>query len=143
MKPGLWLNSDNNMYMANAAKSGGNVTISNGGTHIWKADQAALTTINFSGSDTWTGQLAFTSAPTNGHTFTIEIGSSTDGSDFTTGGPDAALTGDASSTNFTFVTDVSAFTVTTGNYLALRITSNHGEYSVRTGGAWSYIFSGE
>lgn len=138
-----WLNSDNNMYMDNATKSGGNVTISNGGTYIWKADQMALTNINFSGSDTWTGQLVFTSAPTNGHTFTIEIGSSSDGSDFTTGGPDATLTGDGSSTNFTFVTDVSAFTIPTGNYLAFRIKSNDAAYSVRTGGAWSYISSPE
>jgi parallel beta-helix repeat protein len=136
-----WPNSDNNMFGNNAAKSGGNVTISNGGTHIWKADQAASKDINFSGSDTWTGQLVFTSAPTNGHTFTVEIGSSSDGIDFTTGGPDATITVDGSSTKFTFVTDASAFTVTTGNYLACRITSNNAEYSLRTGGAWSYVSS--
>jgi parallel beta-helix repeat protein len=136
-----WLNSDNNMYMDNVGKSGGNDTISNGGTKIWIADHATSTNIDFSGSDTWTGQLVFTSAPSNGHTFTIEIGSSTDGNDFTPGGPDATVTGDGSATNFTFTTDASAFIVSTGNYLAFRITSNDAEYTIRTGGAWSYISS--
>ena len=138
-----WLNSDNDMYINNAAESGGYVTISNGGTNIWKADQAASSNTNFSGSDTWTGQLDFTTAPTNGHTFIVEIGSSSDGSDFTAGGPDATITGNGSSTSFAFVTDASAFTVTTGNYLALKITSNDAEYSIRTGGAWSYLSSPE
>jgi parallel beta-helix repeat protein len=138
-----WLNSDNNMYMDDATKSGGSVTISNGGTNIWIADQAALMDVSFSGNDTWTGQLVFASAPTNGHTFTVEIGSSTDGNDFTTGGPDATLIGNGSSTVFTIATDASAFTVSTGEYSALRITSNHAEYSVRTGGAWSYTSAPE
>ena len=138
-----WLNSDNNLYINNAAKTGGFVTISNGGNQIWKADQASSTNTNFSGSDTWTGQLVFTSAPSNGDTFTIEIGSSSDGSDFTAGGPEATITGDGSSTEFTFTTYANAFTVITGNYLALRITSNNAEYSVQTGGAWSYISSPE
>ena len=136
-----WLHSDNIMYRDDVTKAGGSIEVSNGGNQIWKADQAAVTAINFSGSDTWTGQLFFTSAPTNEHTFTVEIGSSTDGSDFTAGGPDATITGNGSATGFTFTTDASYFTVTTGKYLAFRITSNHAEYSVRTGGAWSYISS--
>ena len=138
-----WLHSDDKMYRDDFTKAGGSVTISNGGTNIWISDQAALADINFSGSDTWTGQLVFTSAPTNGHTFTVEIGSSTDGSDFTAGGPDATLTGNGSSTVFTIATDASVFTVTTGKCLALRITSNHAEYSIRTGGCWSYISSSD
>ena len=138
-----WLHSDNKMYRDDMTKAGGSVTISGGGSNIWIADQAALTDINFSGSDTWTGQLVFTSAPTNGHTFTVEFGSSTNGSDFTAGGPDATITGDGSATVFTFTTDASAFSVTTGKYLALKITSNDAEYSVRTGGAWSYTSSPE
>jgi len=106
-----WLHSDDKMYRDDFTKAGGSVTISNGGTNIWISDQAALADINFSETDTWTGQLVFTSAPTNGHTFTVEIGSSTDGSDFTAGGPDATLTGNGSSTIFTFATDASVFTV--------------------------------
>ncbi len=136
-----WLNSDNNMYRDNAAKAGSSVTIPNGGNHIWIAEQAASSNISFAAFLTWTGQLVLTSAPTSGHTFTLQIGSSTDGSDFTAGGPEATLTGDGSSTRLTFSTNASAFTVTTGNFLAVRITSNHAEYSVRTGGAWSYVSS--
>ncbi|MDZ7860391.1 MAG: NosD domain-containing protein [Candidatus Krumholzibacteriota bacterium] len=136
-----WLHSDDKMYRSDFSKAGGSVTISNGGTNIWKADQVALTDIIFSGSDTWTGQLVFTAAPTTGHILTIEIGSSTDGSDFTAGGPNATLTGNGSATKFNFETDASAFTVSAGKYLAIRITSNHAEYSIRTGGVWSYASS--
>jgi len=138
-----WLHSDDKMYRSEVAKTGGSITISSSGSNIWIADQAALATRNFSGSDTWTGQVAFTSAPTNGHTFTVEIGSSTNGSDFTAGGPDVTITGNGSATVFTFTTDASAFSVSTGQYLALKITSNHAEYSLRTGGAWSYTSSPE
>ena len=141
-----WLYSDDKMYRDDFTKAGGSVTISGSSSNIWIADQAALTTISFSGSDTWTGQVIFTSAPTGGgspHTFTVEIGSSTNGSDFTAGGPVATITGDGSATVFTFTTDASAFSVTTGKYLALKITSNEAEYSVRAGGAWSYTSSPE
>jgi len=136
-----WLHSDNKMYRDEMTKAGESVTISSGSSNIWIADQAALTAINFSGSDTWTGQVIYTSAPTNEHTFAVEIGSSTDGSDFTAGGPDVTITGDGSATVFPFTTDASAFSVSIGNYLALKLTSNHAEYSVRTGGAWSYCSS--
>ncbi len=45
------------------------------------------------------------------------------------------------STNFTFITNATASTLTTGNYLAFRIASKYGIYGVRTGGGWSYISS--
>lgn len=138
-----WLYSDNTMYRDDMTKPGGSITISGGGSDIWIADQAALMDITFSGGDTWTGQVTFTSAPVNGHTFTVEIGYSTNGSDFTAGGPNATLTGDGSKTAFTYTTSANAFIVSTGNYLALRITSNDAEYGVRTGGAWSYTSSPE
>ena len=94
--------------------------------------------MSFSGSNSWSGQVVFTSAPISAHAFTIEIGSSTNGNDFTAGGPSAALTGDGSNKVFTYATDTIAFTVTTGSYLALRITSIDADYSVFTGGAWSF-----
>ncbi|MGD8307683.1 MAG: NosD domain-containing protein, partial [Ignavibacteria bacterium] len=136
-----WIHSDDNMYCDDATQTGGSITISSGGNHIWASDEAAETSTNFVNSDTWTGYLVFSSAPVNGHTFTVEIGYSTDGNDFTSGGPDATVTGDGSSTEFIFTTDADDFTVSTGNYLACRITSNDAEYTIRTGGAWSYISS--
>jgi len=70
------------------------------------------------------------------------MGSSTNGTDFTAGGPDATLTGNGSKTAFTYETNVSAFTVSAGQYLAIKITNNSASnYAVQTGGAWSYCSS--
>jgi len=135
-----WLNSDSKMYRDDRSKVPGSVTIANSGSHIWIADQAALMDIEFS-NGTWTGQIVFTSAPASGATFTVEIGSSTDGSNFTAG-PSATITGDDNTTFFNYETSESAFTITTGNYLALRITNgSDNNYAVQTGGAWSYCSS--
>ena len=139
-----WINSDTKMYRNDMSKKGGTVLIDTLSSKIWIAGQAALTNISFSGGSgqTWTGQIVFTSAPTSGHTFKVEIGYSTNGSDFTAGGPDATLTGNGSNTVFTYETDASAFTMITGKYLALKITNNNVPiYSVRTGGGWSYTSS--
>ena len=137
-----WINSDSKMYKDDRSKSINSISLNSGSSNIWTADQATLMDIEFSGGDTWTGQIVFTSAPESDHTFTIEIGSSTDGSDFTAGGPDATINGNGSATVFTYTTDASGFTVTTGNYLALRITNNSSSsYDVQTGGAWSYCSS--
>ena len=136
-----WLSGDSKMYKDDMSKAPGSVTITNGGSHIWIADQAALININVPGTDSWTGQIAFTSAPANGHSFKVEIGY-WNGTNFIAGGPDATLTGNGSKTVFTYTTDASAFTVNTGNYLALRITNNSTlSYAVQTGGAWSYCSS--
>jgi len=138
-----WLGGDNKMYRDDVSQSGGTVFISGSASQIWIASQAALQDIAFSGSDTWAGQLVFGPAPTNGHTFTVELGSSTDGNDFTAGGPDATVTGDGSNSCFSYATDASAFTVSSGKYLALRITNNNAgsDYDVQAGGAWSYCSS--
>ncbi len=134
-----WLNSDSKMYKDDMSKTIDSVAIGGGSSHIWITDQATLMNIEFSGGDTWTGQIAFTSAPASGHVFTVEIGSSINGSDFNTGGPTATITGDGSDSVFTYQTNASAFTVPEGDYLALRITNNSSSsYAVQTGGAWSY-----
>ena len=136
-----WLHSDNKMYRNDVSKTGGSVTINGGGSNIWITDQAAKNNISFSGSDTWTGQLVFTAAPTNGHTFTVEIGYYD--ISFHTVGSTQTITGDGSANVFTFSTSKSAFTVSTGKYLALKITNNNvgAGYNVQTGGAWNYISS--
>ena len=138
-----WLASNDKMYQDDMTKAPESVTISGGSSHIWITEEAEQTTKYFSGNDSWVGQVVFTSTPTNGHTFTIEIGYSTDGSDFTAAGPDVTLTGDGSATAFTYTTNAASVTVPQGKYLALRITNNNGgsDYNVRTGGAWSYTTS--
>lgn len=136
-----WLNEDDKMYINDAGKPGGSVTVSSYGAHIWKSDGIAVADINFPANGSWTGQLVFASAPANGHTFTLEIGSTLGGNDFTASGPVATIIGDGSSTNFSFETDTSSFTWQSGKYLALRIKSNDAEYAIRTGGGWSFITS--
>ena len=137
-----WLNSDIKMYINDMSKAQGYSTVTGGNSHIWIADQATLQEISFSGYDTWTGQMVFTSALANGHTFKVEIGSSTNGSDFTPGGAEATITGTGSATVFTYETNTSAFGVATGEYLAFRITNNSGvSYIVEVGGAGSYCSS--
>jgi len=135
-----WLASNDKMYQDDMSKAPFSVTIGGASSHIWIAEEAELTTKYFSGSDSWTGQVVFTSTPTNEHTFTVEIGYSTDGSDFAAAGPDATLTGDGSATAFTYTTDAASVTVPQGKYLALRITNNNSgfDYNLKTGGAWSY-----
>ena len=139
-----YLHNDDVMYKGVTNKTESSVSIGASASNIWIADEAATTDVTFA-SSAWTGQVVFTSAPTGGgspHTFTVEIGYSTDGSDFTAGGPDATLTGDGSATVFPYTTDAASFTVTNGKYLALRITNNSGSgYNVTTGLTWSYTNS--
>ncbi len=138
-----WLSGDNTMHGNDVTQLGSELTINGEDNNIWIANLSATAQMNFPGSDTWTGQLVFSVAPTNGHTFTVEMGYSTNGSDFTAGGPDATVTADGSSRIYTFATDASAFSVTIGKYLALRITNNNtgSDYDLMTGGAWSYCSS--
>ena len=139
-----YLNNDNVMYRGVTDKASEDVVIGASGSNIWTSDEATSTDVTFA-SSAWTGQVIFTSAPTGGgspHTFTVEIGSSTDGSDFTAGGPDATLTGNGNEQVYSYTTDAASFTVTSGNYLALRITNNSGsDYNVYTGVTWSYTTS--
>ncbi len=136
-----WFASGNTMYRYDMTQPVGALTINTGGSHIWIADGMTPMDIEFSGDDSWAGQVVFTSSPTSGHTFTIEIGI-WNGSSFTAGGPDATLVGDGSATVFTYQTDQTSFTVPEGQYLALRITNNSAsDYCVRTGAAWSYTTS--
>lgn len=140
-----WLNNDGKMYRDDRTKAYGNVTLNAGNSQIWIANEVATKNISYSGNDTWTGQIVFTTTPANGDEFTVEIGSSTDGNDFISGGPQAIITGDGYKTIFTFETNAAAFNLTNGNYLALRLTNNSSAYNhkVQTGGAWSYCSSAE
>jgi len=140
-----WLNNDGKMYRDNRTKACGNVTLNAGNSQIWIASEVATKNISYSGNDTWKGQIVFATTPANGDEFTVEIGSSTDGNDFISGGPQAIITGDGYKTIFTFETNAAAFNLTNGNYLALRLTNNSSAYNhkVQTGGAWSYCSSAE
>ncbi len=134
-----WLGSLVRMYKGDMSKRRGSVTIPASDSKVWFAGEAAQCDVTFP-ADTWAGQVAFTSVPASGDTFTIEIGYYYAGS-FTPGGPDTTLTGDGSTKVFTYETDAASFTVPNGQYLSLRITNNSAstDYDVRIGGAWSYL----
>ncbi|HPC26560.1 MAG TPA: NosD domain-containing protein, partial [Paludibacteraceae bacterium] len=137
-----WLNSDGKMYIDDRSKAPGRVAINGNSSQIWIDKEALTKDIGYSGDDTWTGQIVFTTAPSSGETFTVEIGSSTDGTDFTSGDLQATIAGNGSKTIFTFETNAKAFNLSSGNYLALKLTNNSGtNYDIQTGGAWSYCSS--
>lgn len=141
-----YLHNDSEMYKGDQPKPQGNVTINGGCSQIWIANSPAQVDVSFPlNSDIWTGQITFISALENGDTFTVEIGNSSGGTDFTLGGPQATLTGNGSKKAFTFEASAGAFNVPTGKYLALNLTNNNAscDYKVQTGIKWSYISSPE
>ena len=133
-----YLSTGGVMYEGEMGRPPAITTISGGESKVWVADEDADVDVTFPGDAGWEGQLKFTTAPSNGDSFKIEIGY-WDGSTFTAGGPDATITGDGSKTTFTFTTDAESFTVPQGRYLAMRITNQSGSsYDLVTAGAWSY-----
>ena len=142
-----YLNNDGNMYEDATDKAPKSKLVSFAkGTEIWIADEAAQVDLNFP-SGQWYGQICIVNntggAPDFGHTFKVEIGSSTNGTDFTAG-PYATITADAANIAFEYQTNSAAVPVSKDNYLALRITNdlaNAKDYYIWTGGAWSYTSS--
>ncbi|NQE46056.1 hypothetical protein C5S31_08555 [ANME-1 cluster archaeon GoMg2] len=139
-----YLHNDSEMYKGNQTNPQGNITINHSDFHIWIADSPAQTDVTFPvNGNNWTGLITFVSAPADGDTFTVEIGNSTGGTDFTPGGPQATLTGNGSKSVFSFETTAAAFTVPAGKFLALNVTNDNTsfDYKVQTGMAWSYVSS--
>jgi len=104
---------------------------------VWIAQQPAATNLTFSGSDSWSGRLIFTSPPpSNG--IKIEIGYSTNGTDFVAGGVSSML-GNGSQQILNYSTNAQGFSVQSGQYLAIRITNFTGVANeILTGWGWSY-----
>jgi len=137
-----YLHSDDVMYRGNTGKLQGSVEVGAGLSNVWTSDEAAETDITFPHS-AWTGQVVFTSAPSDSHAFAVHMGySEAGGASFQEGGPDATLTGDGDATVFAYTTDADSFTVPAGKYLACRIANNSvSAYDVTTGGAWTHTES--
>ena len=118
------LESDSKLYQFIGNQGIGKEALEGGSSHIWISDEPAKTALTFSGSNPWTGQLVFNLIPPS-NSIMIEIGYSTNGTDFTTGGPQK-LMGDGSNYILSFTTNSSSFTVPAGKYFAVRVTNYAG-----------------
>lgn len=107
------------------------VAISDGTSEIWRADETSQE-CTFP-ADTWGGTIRFTSAPPSGtNTITLEVGY-WDSSFHSHGSQNLSPTG--SKTVFVTGIDASQFNVSSGDYLAFRVTNNtEGAITVDTGG---------
>lgn len=135
----MWfLNSDMKMYHCDATKAPEEIDITASGSKIFILEDAAVSDTAYP-AEAWKGRVFFIdAAPAS---IDIEIGSSTNGLDFTPGGPNDTV-GNGTDYFLTFETDESSFTVNTGNYLALRITNNDAAtHQLYTGGAFCYLTS--
>jgi hypothetical protein len=78
------------LYQFDGNNGLGKKSIAGSITYIWISDQPVATALDFSGSNPWTGQLAFHSPPT-ANSILVEIGCSNNGTDFIVGGPEKLL----------------------------------------------------
>ena len=115
----------------------GEVELENEESIIWISEHPAVGEVTFA-AGVWTGMLSFVDwLPAD--SFAVEIGYSTDGTDFTPSGAEAAIGGDWDAA---FATVAAAVTVPDRGYLALRVTNSAGwTIPLRTGGMTSYVSS--
>ena len=120
------------------------------GNILFIANEAAQETTTFPAGDqatqtTWTGRVRLSSAIPSGQTITIQLGVCDDalGTNFSASGPTVTLTGDGSTTLFTFASPAKEFSVATSKFLAARFVNGDSTnaYSILVGGGESYISS--
>ncbi len=125
------------MRCGDAGSVPGEMGIDHEAVVVWLSDHPAVGEVSFA-AGAWTGQLSFNDAPMP-DAFTVEIGHSSDGTDFTPSGAQASVGGDW---NNPFTTSAASVTVPDRRCLALRLTSAAGwTIPLRTGGMWSYVSS--
>jgi len=131
------------MYKEDMSKPEGAVTVSDGSSTIWKADEPATVDVGFT-KGTWTGMIMLSEAFANGETFTVEVGSY-DGATFTSAGSQTS-TGAADKTTFSLDISATVFDISKDDYLALNITNpsdGSADLVVKTGCGNSYVISPE
>jgi hypothetical protein len=135
--------SDYIMYKGDMSKIEGAVTVSNGSSTIWRANEPATVDVGFSGG-TWTGKITLNESFASGETFTVEVGSY-EGSTFTSAGSQTC-TGATDKITFSLEIPATTFDILNGNYLALNITNpsdGSADLVIKTGGGNSYVTSPE
>lgn len=107
------------------------------GSVVWISDQTTIWAANFANA-VWTGQITFDNPPYF-DVITVEVGSSSDGLDFTPSGAQASVGTDQQDT---FTTTAAAVLVPDDHHLALRLTNTtEFPYLIRTGGLYCYVSS--
>jgi hypothetical protein len=127
------------MYHRDMSRPGGQVEIGALEQLVWVSDETANENIDYS-NGTWTGCVSFDVYvfPSPGD-LTLEIGSSSNGADFTASGAQASIGG---SSTILFETTSAAVSIPDGHYLAVRLTNNvEFSHKLRVGGLLSYISS--
>jgi parallel beta-helix repeat protein len=104
---------------------------------VWVSEETANGSVDYS-AGAWSGCVSFEVAPSPGD-FTLEIGSSSNGTDFTPSGLQASIGG---ALDNTFETNSAALSVPDGHYLAVRMTNNtEWTHKLFMGGMKCYISS--
>ena len=130
------------MYKENMSKPEGNVTVADGGSEIWKANENATVAVGFP-AGTWDGKITLETAFAAGDTFTVKVGTyNSSSSNFTAYGTQM-ISGDGITTSYSLSISASAFTVNANDYLALQINSSGSALVVKTGSSNSYAISPE
>ncbi|KPA10127.1 Peptidase C13, legumain [Candidatus Magnetomorum sp. HK-1] len=120
-------------------KKSTDIHIGRGLSFMWTAPQAVQTPTSYPDTDRWKGQIYLKQPLKAISVLKIEIGFSSNQSDFIPGGPEIEILGDDTSQKIEFETSCSAFTVDSNYYLAIRITNLSGlEYDIITG-SFTYI----
>nr|QNO56724.1 hypothetical protein HGIILDEE_00013 [Methanosarcinales archaeon ANME-1 ERB7] len=140
-----YLHNDTRMYKGNMSKPEDTLTIVNGSSKNWTANEAATVDVEFP-ADYWTGWLKLNTPFTATENFTVAVGSySTTTSNFTAAGTQN-FTGDDSKTAFPLNIPANEFTVPKDNYLALNVTNppaGSADLVIKTDGGNSFITSPE
>ncbi|MBM4132117.1 hypothetical protein FJ250_14020, partial [bacterium] len=125
------------MHRRNESTVPGQIEVAAGSALIWTSDEPARGSITFPAGP-WTGLVNFIAPPWS-DSFLVEVGWSSNGTDFTASGAEA-LVGDNWSEPFT--TSTAMVAVPGGRYLALRLTNLAASAcTLRTGGANMFLSS--
>lgn len=132
-----YLCPDTTMYYRDMSHPTEDLAVDPYAQHIWVSDEVANGSVDYPEA-TWTGCLTFFTALAADE-FTVEIGSSSDGTDFTASGAQASIGGAAINA---FETSAAAVSVPDGHYLAVRLTNNGGSpNTLNMGGVSCYVSS--
>jgi hypothetical protein len=125
------------MYHRDMARPLGSVELDGSGQLVWTTAQVASGSVNYP-VGAWRGSLRF-EAGTEPDQFLVEIGSSSNGTDFTASGAQALAGG---SDQNAFQTNAVAVSVPSGHHLAVRLTNNSAyAQKLIVGGVMCYISS--